>query len=139
MCAAPAAGPKARGSAWERSVDMEISRERDLFLEPVQRDLFDVPGECEGAELDVEDAFGAHDIEYWVRRGNRLVPAAAEDIAQIQEWERELAAHARLERWRRDERRAQRWRVRFLRRALARCEAWMKWVLHHDTTRATTR
>lgn len=121
------------GSAWERSVDMEISRERDQ-LAPVERDPFDVPGECAGAELDVEDAFGEHDIEYWVRSGNRLVPAAAEDIAQIQEWERELAAHLWLERWRR----AQRWRIRFPRRALARCEAWAQRALRHDGTRVTT-
>lgn len=126
------------GSASERSVGMEIFRERERDqLAPVERDPFDAPVECEGLELDVEDAFGEHDIEYWVRRGNRLVPAAAEDIAQIREWERELAAHVRLEQWRRDERRARRWRVRFPRRALVRCEAWMKRALHRDRTGVT--
>lgn len=56
----------------------------------------DVP--LDDGELDVEDAFGDgdHDIEYWVRHGNRLVPATDDEVAQIHEWERESAALARL-------------------------------------------
>jgi hypothetical protein len=38
-------------------------------------------------ELDVEDAFGEHDIEYWVWSGNRLVPATPEQTALIRERE----------------------------------------------------
>lgn len=95
------------------------------------------PGDDLGDDLDVADAFGEHDIEYWVRHGNRLVPASADEIAHIQEFERELAAYLRLESWQRDERRAQRWPIRFLRRTLARREAWVKRAPHHDSTRVT--
>lgn len=49
-------------------------------------------------ELDVEDAFGEHDIEHWVRKGNKLVPATEEEIAHIQEREREQTAYLRLAR-----------------------------------------
>lgn len=48
-------------------------------------------------ELDVEDAFGEHDVEYWVRAGNRLVPAVPEQVATIREHE----ALRRLARWQR--------------------------------------
>lgn len=48
-------------------------------------------------ELDVEDAFREHDIEYWVCASNRLVPATAEQIAAIREYE----ALDRLGRWKR--------------------------------------
>lgn len=41
-------------------------------------------------ELDVEDAFGEHDISYWVREGNRLVPATPAQIAAIEEHEKLL-------------------------------------------------
>lgn len=47
-------------------------------------------------EVDVEDAFGEHDIIYWVPEGNRLVPANPTQIAAIQEHE----AHLRLAVWR---------------------------------------
>lgn len=50
-------------------------------------------------ELDVEDAFGDHGIEYWARHGNRLVPATDDEVAQIHEWERESSALARLSLW----------------------------------------
>ena len=43
----------------------------------------------EDDEPDVEDAFGAHDIEYWVWSGTKLVPASPEQAALL-----------RLERWR---------------------------------------
>lgn len=46
-------------------------------------------------ELDVEDAFGEHDIEYWVWCGNRLVPATAVQIAIIHE----IEAARRLQAW----------------------------------------
>lgn len=58
----------------------------------------DVPRE--DAELDVEDAFfGDHDIEYWVHKDNRLVPATDDEVAEIQEWGRESSALARLDTW----------------------------------------
>lgn len=47
-------------------------------------------GECtsyEGGELDVEDAFSEHDIEYWVPRDGRLVPATPEQVMIIREHE----------------------------------------------------
>lgn len=56
-------------------------------------------------DLDVEDCFGAHDVEYWVRRGNRLVPATANEVARIHAWERERTTLARLERLKNGERR----------------------------------
>jgi hypothetical protein len=46
-------------------------------------------------EPDVEDAFGDHDIEYWVWRGNKLVPATDEQVALLREREA-LARLARL-------------------------------------------
>lgn len=49
-------------------------------------------------DIDVEDAFGQHDIIYWVREGNRLVPATPTQIAAIQEHE----ALLRLAVWRSD-------------------------------------
>lgn len=48
-------------------------------------------------EIDVEDAFGEHDVEYWVRAGNRLIPATEEQVAAIREHE----ALRRLTRWQR--------------------------------------
>jgi hypothetical protein len=46
-------------------------------------------------ELDVEDAFSEHDIEYWVWRGNRLVPATTAQIVIIHE----IEAARRLQAW----------------------------------------
>src|SRR5215469_12970872 len=46
-------------------------------------------------EPDVEDAFGQHDIEYWVWRGHTLIPATPEQAAAL----REREALARLARW----------------------------------------
>lgn len=40
---------------------------------------------------------GDHDIEYWVWREDRLVPAASDDLARIQEEERTREALFRLE------------------------------------------
>lgn len=59
-------------------------------------------------ELDVEDAFGEHDIEYWVWSGNRLVPAMPEQIAIIHERE----ALSRLRAWTASENQRTRERVR---------------------------
>lgn len=61
-------------------------------MEPFPPSAFD-----DGDELDVEDAFGEHDIEYWVRSGGRLVPATPEQVAEL----RESAARRRLDRWQR--------------------------------------
>jgi hypothetical protein len=55
--------------------------------------------------LDVEECFGEHDVEYWVRRDNRLVPATADEVARIHAWERERSMLARLERLKDEERR----------------------------------
>lgn len=73
----------------------------------------------DAGNLDVEDAFGEHDIEYWVPRGNRLVPATEEDIAHIQEWERERIAQARLARLKEAEYRSSRWPARLRQRLSA--------------------
>ena len=54
---------------------------------------------CDYAELDIEDAFGDNAIEYWMRHGNKLVPATDDEVAQIHEWERDSAALARLPLW----------------------------------------
>ncbi len=62
--------------------------------------------------LDVEEAFGEHDIEYWVPKRNRLVPATDEEIAQIQEWERERVAMRHLARLKEAERPNRRWNAR---------------------------
>lgn len=69
--------------------------------------------------VDVEDAFGAHDIEYWVRRDNRLVPATEEDIARIRAWESQRVAWSLAAPWEREER----WLVR---RWLTRCRGWLR-------------
>lgn len=53
----------------------------------------------DGWEPDVVDAFGEHDIEYWVWNGIRLVPATAAQIACIQEAERERVAALMLSAW----------------------------------------
>ncbi|HEU5439061.1 MAG TPA: hypothetical protein VFU88_07205 [Ktedonobacterales bacterium] len=60
----------------------------------------------DGGALDVEDAFfGDHDVEYWVARDGRLVPADPDEVACIQAWEHERALAAvrarHLGRWRR--------------------------------------
>lgn len=76
--------------------------------------------------LDVEDAFGEHDVEYWIRSGNRLVPATPEQATALREWE----ALRRLERWRRAEAERIRASERQLRRA-ARLAAWivaLRWL-----------
>ena len=75
-------------------------------------------------ELDVEDAFGAHNIEYWVRRGNKLVPATADEVAQIHEWERESSARARLALWTRAEVRP--WPARLLSGVPFRYAMWLR-------------
>jgi hypothetical protein len=54
---------------------------------------FELPGE--GA-IDVEEAFGEHEIEYWVWHDNRLIPAPPDKLARIQE----LEALQRLDEWR---------------------------------------
>lgn len=46
--------------------------------------------------LDVEEAFGEHDIEYWVPLNGKLVPASPDQVAMIREQE----AIRRLIRWR---------------------------------------
>jgi hypothetical protein len=48
------------------------------------------PPDCDPSELELDDAFGEHSIEYWVWSGKRLVPATAEHIATIHEMEERL-------------------------------------------------
>ena len=76
------------------------------------------------AELDVEDVFGDYNIEYWVRKGNKLVPASEDEVAQIHEWEREASARARLARWKRAE--ARPWPARLLRGVPFRGAMWLR-------------
>ncbi len=45
---------------------------------------------------------GAHDIEYWVVRDGRLVPAENGDLERIAERERERASVPRLRQWERE-------------------------------------
>lgn len=53
-----------------------------------------------------------HTIEYWIVRGNRLVPAGPDELARIHEWEREREALDRLDQWVRLEQRRLRWQAR---------------------------
>ncbi len=77
-------------------------------------------------EFDVEDAFGEHGIEYWVCASNRFVPATAEQIAAIREYE----ALDRLGRWKRLEARRNQGTARAKRhvRRLARRVARFSWL-----------
>ena len=77
------------------------------------------PSQEDESELDVEDAFGAHDIEYWVRSGSRLVPATPEQIAAI----REREGLRRLGRWQHIEQQRTQMATRAARRT-ARRAAW---------------
>ena len=58
--------------------------------------------------VDLDDAFGEHHIEYWVRKQNALVPATERGIAAIRAWEREHTAALRLERLKQVEHRRRR-------------------------------
>ncbi|HST87036.1 MAG TPA: hypothetical protein VLJ14_01560 [Ktedonobacterales bacterium] len=58
--------------------------------------------------VDLDDAFGEHHIEYWVRKQNALVPATEREIAAIRAWEREHTAALRLERLKQVEHRRRR-------------------------------
>lgn len=57
--------------------------------------------DCDPNELSLDDAFGTHDIEYWVWSGTQLVPASPEQVALLREYE----AMWRLEYWQRSEQR----------------------------------
>ena len=46
-------------------------------------------------DYDVGEAFGEHDIEYWIYDGKRLVPASPDEAERL----RELEAWPRLTRW----------------------------------------
>lgn len=78
---------------------MELERERWQAEDDVR----------DADALDVEDAFGEHTIEYWVRKGNKLVPATEQEIAHIQECEREQTAYLRLARLKEAQRQADHW------------------------------
>jgi hypothetical protein len=75
-------------------------------------------------ELDVEDAFGDHTIEFWVRKGNTLVPATDDEVAQIHEWEREAKSRARLAAWQLTETRS--WSAHLLHWGPIRCASWIR-------------
>ncbi len=53
---------------------------------------------------DVGEAFGDHDIEYWIYGGRRLVPASPDEAERL----REMEARVRLESRKSDEQRHQR-------------------------------
>ncbi|GAC1447035.1 MAG: hypothetical protein PVSMB4_01090 [Ktedonobacterales bacterium] len=86
--------------------------------------LFERPGP---GELDVEDAFGAHDIEYWIWHDNRLIPASPDTAARL----RELDALHRLHAWQRMERDVRRGtrRTALFRRAAGRLRTVARWTL----------
>ena len=46
------------------------------------RELPPMP-DCDPSDFEVDEAFGDHNIEYWVWSGKRLVPATAEQIETI--------------------------------------------------------
>jgi hypothetical protein len=58
-----------------------------------------------GRTMETNGELDADDIEYWIRRGERLAPATDDEIELIHAWERESAALARLERLKAEERR----------------------------------
>lgn len=103
-------------------------------LEHVQFDQTDEPVDSaeDATALEVEDAFGEHDIEFWVPKENRLVPATDEEIAQIQEWERERGAMRRLARLKEAERPNRRWNAR-LSGHLRALRLWRSMSAHHAT------
>lgn len=49
-----------------------------------------------GTADDFPDPFGEHDIEWWVWDGERFIPAPAEEILDIEEYERARAARRQL-------------------------------------------
>lgn len=60
------------------------------------------PDDTPAADPYLEWVFSeAHDIEYWVVRDGRLVPAESSDLERIAEWERERSAVPRLHQWER--------------------------------------
>ena len=89
--------PRAGAAASDGSADVGAGRTSSVQTQHRPVSEANVPRD--DAKLDVEDAFGDHDIEYWVRRGNKLVPATEDEVAQIHEWERESSALARLPLW----------------------------------------
>lgn len=83
-----------------------------------------LPGDG-ATDPDVEWAFfGVHDIEYWVVRDGRLVPADATELERIAERERERAAQARLPHWERAQRQERRSGV--IARFVSRCRGWLR-------------
>jgi hypothetical protein len=64
-------------------------------------------GDCYEGDYDVGDAFGEHNIEYWIYDGTRLVPASPAQAEQL----RDLDARRRLELWQAQERRRERMRA----------------------------
>ena len=46
--------------------------------------------DCDPSEWELDEAFGEHNIEYWVWSGKRLVPATAEQLVTIHEIEERL-------------------------------------------------
>jgi hypothetical protein len=45
---------------------------------------------CDPSELELNDAYGDHNIEYWVWSGKRLVPATPEQVVVIHGIEQRL-------------------------------------------------
>lgn len=75
---------------------------------------------------DVGEAFGEHNIEYWVYDGRRLIPASPDEQERLREW----AQRSRLEMWKAEERRrerAQAWRQPWI-TATQRLAAFAPWL-----------
>lgn len=108
------------GAAWD-----------DLMGEPSVDDTgtsgTDSPANDDMGAYDVGDAFGEHDIEYWIYNGTRLVPASPDETERLREYD----AWPRLALWQARERHQMRWapwreyRRRLTQRAML-ITAWLK-------------
>lgn len=99
--------------------------------------------EREGSEedaYDVGDAFGEHNIEYWVYDGTRLIPASPDEQERLREWEQRIL----LEQWKAIERRRERALARrrpwiFARRGLPMLAAWLRGARHSESATSARR
>jgi DNA-binding response OmpR family regulator len=85
--------------ATDRYVSAPLCAESTRAAGAKNQSLYEVDVPRDDVELDVEDAFGDHDIEYWVRHGKKLVPATDHEVDQIRERERDSSALVRLTLW----------------------------------------
>jgi hypothetical protein len=106
-------------------------------MKPPHLPYFDGEQPPDDVELDVEDAFGDHTIEYWVHKAHKLIPATDDQVAQvarIHEWERESRVRARLAAWQRMQARS--WAARLLHRTPFRCASWIRQRVGQQRTSA---